>query len=171
MRYLTLREVMSCRYLKSTDLCVNIIISSSPCVTHIFSATKGTSAWDLNEWTRRKERNAVWLWMKGREEVYLFFLNTLQDAMCTNSSLRIKHVPVCFKSMDWGEEEVCDKRHFPCWLTSLLNLYTEQPPPKQGVLLLPLASAFYYLAGIVINDVTSVADMDPLGIARRYKDL
>lgn len=55
-RYLALREGMSCRYMKPTDVCVNIIGGSS-CVSHIFTATKGTSAYCLNEWIRRKERN------------------------------------------------------------------------------------------------------------------
>ena len=81
------------------------------------------------------------------------------------TSLLIKHVPLCFKSVDWGKNSFLIKDIFhtdsPLCLT-----YTEQPPPKLGVLLLPLASPFYYLAGIVINDVISVADMEPLGIVR-----
>lgn len=68
-----------------------------------------------------------------------------------------------FQISGLGEKEFCDKRHFPHCSTQVI----EQPPLKQGVLLLPLASPFYYSAGIVINDVISVADVDTLRIARR----
>lgn len=65
-----------------------------------------------------------------------------------------------FQISGLGGKEFCNIRHFPHWIFSLRNLNTGQPPSKY-CLWQSLTSPFYYLAGIVINDVISVAEMDP----------
>lgn len=112
--------------------------------------------------------------MKKIKEVYLFFLNILQDAMHTTAPYILSMY--LYVSGQWirGKNSFVVKDIFHMspllCLTSMLRNWF-QNNLRFTTFTAFTASLFYCLAGIVINVVKSVAGVDPLEISRKSQIL